>query len=189
MRVSDPQHGANFKTKCMCFTMQSGRQTLRLWTWWKIKNPTNSLGKSSESNICVLLCKVGMRRSGLQHGANFKTKCMCFTIQSGRQMLRLWAWRKNRTPSKHEVNSDWKKSYADSSASLWPQRGEGKVHIHCKNTYVLMAFGCLCFCSQAWQLSVSTAKQWWTDAILSGENSLTLCFRPMFAIRSGCTLK
>ena len=41
-------------------------------------------------------------------------------------------------PRKNEVNSDWKKSYADSSGSLWPQRGEGKVHFHCKNTYVLM---------------------------------------------------
>ena len=43
-------------------------------------------------------------------------------------------------PRKNEVNSDWKKSYADSSGSLWPQRGEGKVHFHCKNTYVLRAF-------------------------------------------------
>ena len=45
---------------------------------------------------------------------------------------------KIETPRKNEVNSDWKKSYADSSGSLWPQRGEGKVHIHRKNTYVLM---------------------------------------------------
>ena len=40
-------------------------------------------------NICVLLFKVDMRRSGPQRGANLKTKCMCFTIQSGRQTLRV----------------------------------------------------------------------------------------------------
>ena len=39
--------------------------------------------------------------------------------------------------NKGEGNSDWKKPYADSPASLWPQRGEGHVHFDCKKQYVL----------------------------------------------------
>ncbi len=43
--------------------------------------------------------------------------------------------------NKGEGNSDWKKPYVDSPASLWPQRGEGHVHFDCKKSYVLAVFG------------------------------------------------
>ncbi len=56
MRVSDPQRGANLKTKCMCFTIQSGRQTLRVWAWRKNRTPSKKWGQFwLEKIICGLL--------------------------------------------------------------------------------------------------------------------------------------
>ncbi len=40
--------------------------------------------------------------------------------------------------NKGEGNSDWKKPYADSPASLWPQRGDGHVHVDWIKSYVLV---------------------------------------------------